>query len=79
MNIKPIGSNMTELQVNGNRILFSYETPVAAWVDNRGTFVRTDTFWSSTTCRHINKWLKMNDWIETVEFVEQQQLDGMVA
>jgi phenylalanine-4-hydroxylase len=75
MNIKPIGSNMTELQVNGHRILFSYETPVAAWDNDSRDWVRTDKFWSVTTSRHINKWL---DGVEALE-VPQNEIDELVA
>ena len=55
MKIKPIASNMTELVLNdGTQVLFSYQTPVAAWKD--GQFFKTDKHWSKTTTRHINKW-----------------------
>ena len=56
MKLRQIASNMTELTVNGNEILFSYETPVAAFVFSRG-YVRTAKHYSPTTTRHINKWL----------------------
>ena len=32
MTLKPIASNMTELDLNGTTILFSYSTPVAAYI-----------------------------------------------
>jgi hypothetical protein len=55
MKIKPIQSNMTELTLNnGTQVLFSYQTPVACWID--GQFFKTDKKWSNTTTRHINKW-----------------------
>lgn len=55
MQIKPIASNMTELEVNNTTILFSYSTPVAGYSDE-GAF-RTDKFYSVTTSKHINKYL----------------------
>ena len=56
MKLKLIASNMTELTFNnGVAILFSYKTPVAGY-DNDGAF-RTDEHYSSTTTRHINKYL----------------------
>jgi hypothetical protein len=55
MELKPIASNMTELKIGFISILFSYETPVA--LKNRGTYYKTNTKWSNTTTRHINKWL----------------------
>ena len=55
MQLKPIASNMTQLDLNGYQILFSYQTPVACLSDNG--YYRTSTKWSTTTTRHINKWL----------------------
>ena len=55
MKVKPIGSNQTEVIMNnGNHVLFSYETPVAVSTVN-GMYV-TETKYSNTTTRHINKW-----------------------
>lgn len=56
MNIRNIGSNMTQLDLaDGTSVLFSYSTPVAALTDNG--YYRTSTKYGSTTTRHINKWL----------------------
>ena len=57
MKIKPVGSNMTEIQLDDVHVLFSYETPVAACIFGEG-FVRTSQWYSQTTTRHINKWLQ---------------------
>lgn len=73
MKIKQIASNMTELTVNGNEVLFSYETPVAAFVFSRG-YVRTATHYSPTTSRHINKWLDGF----VAEEVPQEFIDGLL-
>ena len=55
MKLTPIQSNMTELTLNnGVQVLFSYQTPVACWID--GQFYKTEKKWSNTTTRHINKW-----------------------
>ena len=57
MNIKKVGSNMTELKLeNGTTVLFSYETPVAAGTVD-GWF-KTDQYYSRTTSKHINKWME---------------------
>lgn len=56
LKLKPLGANQTELQLDDNLVLFSYQTPVAAWVRGRG-WLRTDTKYSKTTTKHINKWL----------------------
>ena len=56
MKIKSIASNMTQATFqSGLEILFSYQTPVAS--KYRGTAFKTTAKWSSTTTRHINKWL----------------------
>jgi len=59
MKLKSIGSNMTELNIDGVSILFSYSTPVAGW-DDKGAF-RTSKHYSTTTSRHINKYLGGKD------------------
>ena len=57
MKVRKAGNNMTELSLtNGTDVLFSYETPVAAFIEGEG-YVRTATKYSVTTSRHINKWL----------------------
>ena len=56
MHLRPIASNMTQLDLSdGTSVLFSYRTPVAALTDNG--YYRTSKKWSVTTSRHINKWL----------------------
>lgn len=55
MQLKPIKANMAELHLaNGDFVLFSYETPVAART-TAGAF-KTDKRWTNTTSRHINAW-----------------------
>jgi hypothetical protein len=63
MNLKPIKANMTELELDGMKILFSYETPVAVLILEGSRAVgaiwhqyKTEKFWSRTTSRHINTW-----------------------
>ena len=73
MQLTPIASNMTEVETSEARILFSYRTPVAAYVFGRG-YVRTEEFFSVTTSRHINKWLDGG----TAEKVAQTYLDKLV-
>ena len=51
-----IGSNLVLLHVPAGSVLFSYETPVAAYVSGRG-YVRTSERFSKTTSKHINQWL----------------------
>ena len=73
MQLTPIASNMTEVETSEARILFSYRTPVAAYVYGDG-FVRTEKWWSVTTSRHINKWLDGG----TAKEVAQTYLDKLV-
>jgi len=59
MELRPIGSNMTEVTINQTSILFSYQTAVAGW-DDEGAF-RTAEYYSPTTTKHINKYLGGSD------------------
>ena len=57
MQLTPIAANQTQLNLNdGTQVFFSYRTPVAAKLPNYD-YIRTATKWSTTTTRHINKWL----------------------
>ena len=76
MQLTPIASNMTEVETSEARILFSYRTPVAAYVFGEG-YVRTEKWWSVTTSRHINKWLDLRQG-ETAKEVSQTYLDKLV-
>ena len=66
MILRQIGSNQTELSLtNGNSIFFSYETPVAGYHSEDG-FFRTSTYYSKTTSRHINQYLRDVDDVKEV-------------
>ena len=58
MKLQSIATNRTVLIFNNGttEIFFSYETPVAGYSDKLG-YVKTDQWYSSTTTRHINKYL----------------------
>ena len=74
MKVKPIGSNQTEVIMNnGNHVLFSYETPVAVSTVN-GMYV-TETKYSNTTTRHINKWSAGID----RNMVSQTELENLIG
>ena len=65
-------ANCNEVVTNsGTRILFSYSTPVAAFVADR--YIRTATKYSVTTSRHINAWLNGAD----ADLVDQSILDAL--
>ena len=75
MKLTPIAANQTEVETNEGRIFFSYKTPVAAYLPEKG-YVRTSQFWSVTTSRHINKWLKG---VNEVTEIDQSVLDNLAA
>jgi hypothetical protein len=76
MKLTPIATNQTEVSYNnGLQVFFSYRTPVAAYVPSQG-YIRTDKFWSTTTSRHINKWL---GGINEVTKVSQEMLEELVG
>jgi len=77
MKIQKIGNNETVLTFkSGVSILFSYETPVAAWAGSNIGYVKTSKKWSVTTSKHINKWLSSTS--SEVKEVEQEYLDNLV-
>ena len=58
MELKSLAKNRTVLIFNRGitEILFSYETPVAGYSNKLG-YIKTDQWYSSTTTRHINKYI----------------------
>ena len=60
MKLTSIAANRTVLSYpNGSEVFFSYSTPVAGYSPSNGYF-KTDKWYSSTTTRHINKYLDVN-------------------
>ena len=75
MQLTPIAANQTSVTFNdGTEVFFSYRTPVAAYLPSKG-YVKTDTFYSVTTSRHINKYLPTKD-VPTVSEEFLAQLTG---
>ncbi len=57
MKLSKLGPNITELDLaNGTTVLFSYKTPVAAYVVGRG-LIKTSKKYSKTTSKHVSQWL----------------------
>ena len=57
MKLHSYATNRTLLTFDdGNEVFFSYETPVAGYSNELG-YVRTKSWYSSTTTRHINKYI----------------------
>lgn len=78
MKLTPIAANMTELELeDGTAVFFSYRTPVAAFVPGTG-IVRTEKFFSQTTSKHINKWIRKNAPSATVTQVPQEEIESLV-
>lgn len=76
MRLNRIGANNIELSfINGNRILFSYGTPVAAWIIGEG-YLRTETSHHPTTSKHINSWTRRSAG-STVEGRPQEFFDKL--
>ena len=72
MQLTQIAPNQTEIETSEARILFSYRTPVAAYIFGEG-FVKTEQYWSVTTSKHINKWGARDG-----KKVPQARLDSLV-
>jgi|TARA_B100000287_G_C20316807_1_gene656140 hypothetical protein len=76
MQLTPIATNQTEISFkNGVQVFFSYGTPVAAYCPSRG-YIKTENKWSTTTSRHINKWL---EGITEITKVPQKELYELVG
>jgi len=74
LKLTPIAANQNEVELtNGTQVFFSYKTPVAAYLPEKG-YVRTEKFWSVTTSRHINKYLQG---VTNVETIPQAVLDNL--
>jgi hypothetical protein len=55
MKLQQLSGNKNQITLSdGTQVLFSYQTPVAAWKE--GQFYKTDKFWSKTTSKHVNEW-----------------------
>jgi hypothetical protein len=73
MKLKPVGSNQTEIErADGVTILYSYETPVAAFVPGKGALC-TNKRYSVTTSKHVNQ--AVIRWGATRHDVDQGVID----
>ena len=60
MKLTPIAANQNIVSFpSGVEVFFSYKTPVAGYHPDKG-YLRTKEWYSSTTSRHINKYLGVN-------------------
>ena len=75
MKLRRIGYNQTVVEYNnGSEVFFSYDTPVAARLQDY-EYLRTQDFYSKTTTRHINKYL---DGVNAKK-VTQQTINNLVG
>lgn len=57
MKLSKLGSNQTEIELSdGTRVLFSYETPVAAYIPGEG-YYKTSERYSVTTSKHVERYV----------------------
>jgi hypothetical protein len=63
MKLRKISNNETEIDFGFAVVFFSYDTPVAVRTE-QGALLKTSYKHSSTTSRHINKWLNGLEAIE---------------
>ena len=75
MKLHSFATNRTLLIFDdGTEIYFSYETPVAGFSNKLG-YVKTRQWYSSTTTRHINKYLDDNFALN----VEQDTINNLIG
>lgn len=78
MKLTPIKANMTEVEIGNKTVLFSYKTPVAYQVKENGRLYQTNKKWSKTTSTHIKQWLSTKASDHTIEYVDQDYINGLV-
>jgi len=75
MKLHSFATNRTLLTfADGAEVFFSYSTPVAGYKPNIG-YVKTNQWYSSTTTRHINKYLDDNFALN----VEQDTINNLIG
>ena len=74
MKLIQIAPNATVVHHKDGAVLFSYQTPVAAFVPGQG-YLRTSGSFSTTTSRHINKWLGATS---VGKKVDQAEIENLV-
>ena len=77
MTINPVGSNQTEVERDdGVIVLYSYRTPVAAFVPGNGGLCSSRKY-STTTSRHVNAALRR--WGCSRTMVDQSVIDQLAG
>ena len=79
MKLHSFATNRTLLSFNdGTEVFFSYSTPVAGYSENLG-YVKTKSWYSSTTTRHINRYLNDKLLGDTVSEVDQSVINNLIG
>ncbi len=82
MKLARIGEDKCVLIIGTSRILFSHNTPVAAYIaDNPALtsgYIRTEAKCSMTAERHIHEWFRYAEDNPSYDLVPQEVLDGLV-
>ena len=79
MKLHSFATNRTLLTfADGTEVFFSYSTPVAGYSNKLG-FVKTKQWYSSTTTRHINKYLDKSTRPDLISTVEQSTIDNLIG
>ena len=78
MKLHSFATNRTLLTFDdGTEVFFSYETPVAGYSNNLG-YVKTKSWYSSTTTRPVNKYLGDKLLGDTVSEVDQDVINNLI-
>jgi len=78
MKLQSFAVNRTLLSFDdGTEIYFSYETPVAGYSNKLG-YVKTNQWYSSTTTRHVNRYLNDAWGSSTVSDLKVSEVDQSV-
>ena len=79
MKLHSFATNRTLLTFDdGTEVFFSYQTPVAGYSKTLHGYFRTNAWYSSTTTRHINKYLGDKLLGDTVSEVDQSVINKLV-
>ena len=79
MRIETLTKNCTVIHPNDDlAVLYSYSTPVAAWISGRG-MVRSEVHHSMTTSKHIGRYARQEGYDpKTIERVPQAELNNLI-
>ena len=80
MKLHSFATNRTLLTFDdGTELFFSYATPVAGYSRSLHGYFRTKSWYSSTTTRHINKYLDKSTRPDLISTVEQSTINNLIG